>query len=84
MIDGVDNYWVWFAIGLALAALELLAPGVYLIWLAAAALITPRYYREIPRDYKCICDSFPEVYITIFFKGVTIVGINYQLQRRIL
>ena len=33
MIDGVDNYWVWFAIGLALAALELLAPGVYLIWL---------------------------------------------------
>ncbi len=40
MIDGVDNYWVWFAIGLALAALELLAPGVYLIWLAAAALIT--------------------------------------------
>tara|TARA_B100001179_G_scaffold180151_1_gene135502 strand:+ start:6323 stop:6811 length:489 start_codon:yes stop_codon:yes gene_type:complete len=40
VIDGVDNYWVWFAIGLALAALELLAPGVYLIWLAAAALIT--------------------------------------------
>ena len=40
MIDGIDNYWVWIALGLALAALELLAPGVYLIWLAAAALAT--------------------------------------------
>ena len=40
MIDGVDNYWVWIAVGLALAVLEILVPGVYLIWLAAAALIT--------------------------------------------
>lgn len=40
MIDGLDHYWVWIALGLALAALELLAPGVYLIWLAAAALAT--------------------------------------------
>ena len=40
MIDGVDNYWLWIALGLALAALELLAPGVYLIWLAVAALAT--------------------------------------------
>ena len=40
MIDGVDNYWIWVALGLALAALELLAPGVYLIWLAVAALAT--------------------------------------------
>lgn len=40
MIDGIDNYWVWLALGLALATLELLAPGVYLIWLAVAALAT--------------------------------------------
>ncbi len=40
MIDGVDNYWIWIAVGLALAVLEILVPGVYLIWLAAAALIT--------------------------------------------
>ena len=40
MIEGIDNYWLWIALGLALAALELLAPGVYLIWLAAAALAT--------------------------------------------
>ena len=40
MIDGIDNYWVWIAVGLALAVLEILVPGVYLIWLAVAALVT--------------------------------------------
>lgn len=32
--------WIWLSIGLALAALEMVVPGVYLIWLALAALIT--------------------------------------------
>ena len=35
-----DAHWVWLMLGLLLAALEMLVPGVYLIWLAAAALIT--------------------------------------------
>lgn len=39
-LDGLDPHWAWFAIGLALAALEMLVPGVYLIWLAAAAIAT--------------------------------------------
>lgn len=39
-MDGLDTPWIWIALGLALAALELLVPGVYLIWLATAALIT--------------------------------------------
>ncbi|WP_338446542.1 NfeD family protein [Pelagerythrobacter marensis] len=39
-LDSLDPHWIWIAIGLALAALELLVPGVYLIWLAAAALAT--------------------------------------------
>lgn len=38
--EGVDAAWIWFAIGLFLGTLELLVPGVYLIWLALAALIT--------------------------------------------
>lgn len=38
-LDGIDPHWIWFAIGLALATLELIVPGVYLIWLAVAALI---------------------------------------------
>ena len=38
--QGLDAAWAWLAIGLALAALELALPGIYLIWLALAALIT--------------------------------------------
>lgn len=36
----LEAHWVWIAIGLALAAAEMAAPGVFLIWMAAAALIT--------------------------------------------
>lgn len=39
-LDSFDPHWIWITIGLALAALELLVPGVYLIWLAAAAIVT--------------------------------------------
>ncbi len=38
--DSLDPHWAWVVIGLVLAALEMLVPGVYLIWLAVAALIT--------------------------------------------
>ncbi len=39
-IDPTDLAWGWIILGLALAGLEMLAPGIYLIWLAVAALIT--------------------------------------------
>ena len=39
-LGSIDPPWIWIALGLTLAALELLVPGVYLIWLAAAAVIT--------------------------------------------
>ena len=35
-----DAHWVWLTLGLVLAGLEMLVPGVYLIWLAVAAIIT--------------------------------------------
>jgi len=39
-MDGIESYWVWLIAGLALGALEMVVPGVYLIWLALAALVT--------------------------------------------
>ena len=39
-LGDLDAHWVWLTLGLLLAALEMLVPGVYLIWLATAALIT--------------------------------------------
>ena len=35
-----NAHWVWLTLGLVLAGLEMLVPGVYLIWLALAAIIT--------------------------------------------
>jgi membrane protein implicated in regulation of membrane protease activity len=32
--------WAWIILGLALAGLELLAPGIFLIWLGLAAIVT--------------------------------------------
>lgn len=40
LFDGIDAPWIWIGLGLILAALEILVPGVYLIWLAVAAIIT--------------------------------------------
>ena len=37
---GIEVYWWWLAGGLLLAAAEALAPGVFLIWLAFAAIVT--------------------------------------------
>jgi membrane protein implicated in regulation of membrane protease activity len=36
----IDAHWVWLTLGLVLAGLEMLVPGVYLIWLAVAAIAT--------------------------------------------
>jgi inner membrane protein len=39
-LENLDPHWVWLAIGLVLAVLEMAIPGVFLIWMAGAALIT--------------------------------------------
>ena len=40
MFEGIDAPWIWLGLGLLLAALEIVVPGVYLIWLAVAAITT--------------------------------------------
>lgn len=36
----IEPHWLWIIAGLALAAAEMVIPGVYLIWLALAAIAT--------------------------------------------
>jgi len=36
----LNDHWIWMTLGLMLAGLEMLVPGVYLIWLGIAAIIT--------------------------------------------
>jgi len=37
---GIEPHWIWLCLGLLLAGMEILVPGVYLIWLAVAAFAT--------------------------------------------
>jgi membrane protein implicated in regulation of membrane protease activity len=39
-LEGLNAHWVWLTLGLVLAGLEMLVPGVYLVWLALAAIAT--------------------------------------------
>lgn len=36
----MDSAWIWLIAGVALAIAELVVPGIFLIWLGAAALVT--------------------------------------------
>lgn len=37
---GLEAHWIWLTLGVLLAGLEMLVPGVYLVWLGIAAIVT--------------------------------------------
>jgi membrane protein implicated in regulation of membrane protease activity len=39
-LGGIEAHWVWLTLGLLLAGFEMIVPGVYLIWLGIAAIVT--------------------------------------------
>ena len=39
-LESLQTHWIWLTLGVVLAGAEMLIPGVYLIWLAMAAIIT--------------------------------------------
>ena len=39
-LNDLDAAWVWLIVAAALAAIELVTPGFFLIWIAGAALLT--------------------------------------------
>lgn len=40
LFGGIEPFWIWLTLGVILAGAEMLVSGVYLIWLAVAAIIT--------------------------------------------
>lgn len=39
-LGGYEPHWLWLALGVLLAVAEMVIPGVFLIWLAGAAILT--------------------------------------------
>lgn len=62
-------HWVWLAIGLALAAAEMAIPGVFLIWLAGAAVITGLLTWMLPIDLPLQIGIFAALAIVVVFWG---------------
>jgi hypothetical protein len=46
--EALDAHWFWLAAGLLLAAAEMAAPGFFMIWLGAAALVTGLFTWVVP------------------------------------
>ena len=40
MFDNLEPGWVWAIVGVLLLAAEILAPGVFLVWVGIAAIVT--------------------------------------------
>ena len=67
--DNVDPHWVWLAIGLLLAAAEMVVPGVFLIWMAGAAIITGVLAFALPIDLPLQITIFAVLAIIAVFAG---------------
>ena len=39
-LSNLEPHWAWLALGVLLAAAEIVAPGFFLVWLGAAAIVT--------------------------------------------
>ncbi|WP_324740508.1 NfeD family protein [Tsuneonella sp. CC-YZS046] len=68
-LDNLDPHWVWLAIGLFLAAAEMAVPGVFLIWLAGAALVTGVLTWLLPLELAVQIVIFAVLAIVAVFSG---------------
>ena len=67
--DALDPHWVWLAIGLILAAAEMAVPGVFLIWMSGAALITGLVTWLVPIGLPVQIVIFAVLAIAFVFTG---------------
>jgi membrane protein implicated in regulation of membrane protease activity len=49
-LEGLDYHWWWLIAAVLLGILELLAPGFFLVWIAAAAAVTGVVVALLPID----------------------------------
>ena len=68
-IENLDPHYIWLAIGLALGAAEILVPGVFLIWLAGAAVITGLLAWVLPIGLPLQIVIFAALAIAAVFAG---------------
>ena len=65
----LDPHWTWLAIGLFLAAAEMAIPGLFLIWLSGAALLTGTLVWFVPIGLPLQIVIFAVLAIVAVFLG---------------
>lgn len=75
-LNDLDQHYFWLAIGLLLGAAEILVPGVFLIWLAGAALITGLLVWVLPISIPSQIVIFAVLAIIAVFMGKRYVRDN--------
>ncbi len=73
--DFYFTYWGWFTAALVLAVIEIIAPGIFMIWLAAAALVT-----GLATFVFAIGWELQLVIFGVFAVAAILVGRNYLLR----
>jgi membrane protein implicated in regulation of membrane protease activity len=68
-LDTLEPHWIWLALGLVLAVAEIAIPGVFLIWLAGAALIVGALAWLLPLNIAWQIVIFAALAIIAVFSG---------------
>lgn len=68
-LETLDGHWAWLALGLVLAVAEIVIPGVFLIWLAGAAIITGVLAWALPLSQALQIVIFAVLAIVAVFSG---------------
>lgn len=69
LLETLDPHWSWLALGLLLAIGEMVIPGVFLIWLAVAAILTGLLAWTVPIGVPVQIVIFAVLAIVLVFTG---------------
>jgi inner membrane protein len=75
-LNNLEPHWTWLALGLALAVAEIAIPGVFLIWLAGAAIVTGVAAWFVPMGLPVQVVLFAVLAIVSVFAGKRYLGRN--------
>lgn len=88
MFEGVEPHWIWLAVGLVLVTAEIAVPGVFLIWLGIAAMLTAGLAFAVPVGVEIQVLSFVVLSLVSAFAGRNwlrdnpIIGADPMMNRR--
>lgn len=68
-LSGIELHWIWLGLGLLLAIGEMTIPGVFLIWMAGAALVTGLLAWVVPLGVPLQVVIFAALSILFVFSG---------------